>query len=188
MSEENTNVVSPGVYDGRVANYGMRATKKGGAPEPVIAFKVNVDGKERVVYWRGSLKEGKAREITIEALLTCGLSTKNLAALADGPQSGALDCEKELSLTVINEANEENGNLYAKVQYVNSAAGTLRNTISKQEAVQKLSIFKSLQADILNIAKKRGYKLDGAASAPKDNYQSFGNEAPPPHDAADIPF
>jgi len=180
MSEEN-NVVPADVYVGRVVNYGIKETKNGD-PEPVIVFQVPVNGKNRSIYWRGSLKEGKAREITIEALLVCGLSTKFLGEMADGPKSNALDTEKDIQLTVINETNDD-GKTYAKVQYVNEVGGMLRNILSRQEAVTKISTLKSLAADIADLAKKRNYSL--SKEKPKG---AAREETPPPPSGEDIPF
>lgn len=66
-------MINPGKYTAKIKDYGIGSTKAG-EPKAMILFTFkDQNGAEKELTWSGSLKEGRAREITIDALLTCGL-------------------------------------------------------------------------------------------------------------------
>ena len=107
-----------GRHQARVIDYGLTETKAGD-PQVRVKFKLVGDGSE--ITWFGSLKEGKASEITIDSLLVCGLHGTDLLILEGGSGSGALNEEKIVSIVV--EDEEYNGKTTTKVKWINSLDG-----------------------------------------------------------------
>ena len=157
---ENSNEIKPsaGYYAAKILNYGLTKTKAG-SPEPTIVFEVLEDGNPHRVFWRSSLKDGPAREITLKALAICGFKNlRGFAYLADGIQSGLLDMEKEVQITVEHETNTENGKRYAKVRWINESGGNkFKSAICVSEAAQLMSGM-GLEADFMRIAQQYGFK------------------------------
>lgn len=134
-------MIQPGIYAGKILNYGIQKTKKI-EPEPVIEFQVmDSQGVPGRVFWRSSLNNETGIDITLKALIACGLQrVEDLHALADGPKSGLLDQQKELRLTVVHETY--NGQTVPKVKWVNdpeeAAARAAEYMVDKQQASQML--------------------------------------------------
>ena len=113
-----TTEIKAGKYLGRILDYGIGVTKEGN-PQAVIlfAFSDAMDNRHEMT-WYGTLKEGRGREITIDALLVCGLRGNNLETLADGVQGHALDAGREVQLT-IEYQKDQNGREHPRVKWIN---------------------------------------------------------------------
>lgn len=112
-----------GYYTGKIVAYGMKETQKGDVA-PTVGFLVKTpDGKVQKLFWQGTLTSDKAADIALKALIVCGLQRyEDLDALADGPDSGVLDMEKDIDLTV--ELNvTDDGKSYPRVSWINEAGG-----------------------------------------------------------------
>jgi hypothetical protein len=111
-------LIQPGKYQGKIVDYRIQKTKKE-EPEPNIEFKVkDLQGNFSKIFWRGSLNNETGIEITLKALMACGLQNPDdIYKMADGVKSGVLDTDKILSVTVVHETY--NGNTKAIVKWVN---------------------------------------------------------------------
>jgi hypothetical protein len=121
-------MIQPGTYKGTILSNAISETQAG-LPQSTITFSVVSDGRPHTITWFGSFKEGKAREITIKSLITCGLKGNNPA--------GDVEIGKEVSLVIDNEV-DENGKSRTKVKWINPL-GAVRNVIPKSAALAKLS-------------------------------------------------
>lgn len=110
--------IPDGRHMAKVIDYGLSETKAGD-PQVRVRFKLDGDGSE--ITWFGSLKEGKAQEITVDALLVMGFTGSDLTALEGGSGSKVLNEEKSVSIVV--EAETYNGKTTSKVKWVNSIDG-----------------------------------------------------------------
>lgn len=118
----------------QITDYGI-ATTKTGNPQIMIKFNCE-DGKSRT--WYGSLKEGRAREITIDTLLRCGFKGDDVSVLAGGHTSGQLDHNVELELVIENEVGQD-GKTYERIRWVNLPGGSgFKNAMTQDDAVQVL--------------------------------------------------
>jgi hypothetical protein len=120
-------MVKPGTYKATIISHAISETKNG-APQAAVTFSVEADGKSQTMTWFGSFKEGKAQEITIKALLVCGLKGNNPA--------GPLDIGREVSIVVEDEKGED-GKVRSKIRWVN-AIGGVKNVIPQDMAQAKL--------------------------------------------------
>lgn len=110
-----------GTWMGKVTDYGIGETKSGD-PNVFIVFDVEMgDAGVKSMTWRGSLKEGKAREITFKALLAVGFKGSDPATLLDGPDSGAIDLGRVARLVC--EMDEYEGKPFCKISWVNNPEG-----------------------------------------------------------------
>jgi len=133
-------MLAAGVYDAVIANYAIRKTKAGD-PAPTIAFLVqDKEGRQHKVFWQSGLNSDKGREITLKALLVCGLENPaDLALMARGPESGVLNMQQPVSVTIEHEADQQDPTkIYPRVRWVNAigeqGSGEMRNTIEEDEA------------------------------------------------------
>lgn len=159
---DQTNEVkpAPGYYEARIANYGIKKTKAGD-PAPTIVFEVTVDGAKQRVFWQGSFKDGQARDITMKALAVCGfVNVRSFANLAEGINSGLLDMNKDLQITVEHEtAQDGSGKRFARVRWINEAGGgKFKDAMDLQEATVLMQGM-NLEADFMRIAQEGGYKV-----------------------------
>lgn len=125
-----------GTFTGRIVDCGIRETK-GGEIEPVIRFKWDdADGDSKEWNWRGSLKDGKAREFTLKTLIACGFTGDDLSVLCDG--SAALNTQKEFSLVIAMDTY--NGKTTPKINYINDPDAPSRevNQVDKETVKRKL--------------------------------------------------
>ena len=180
VDEKKTPSPAPGNHLGKIVNYGVKKTKSGD-PAPTIAFEVvGPDAAKHRVFWQGSFNGG-GRDIAVKALMICGFKDiRSLARLADGPTSRLLDMSKDIDLSIIHEDSQDGAKRYAKVNWINEVGGgKFKDAVESKEAA---SLFAGLglEADFFRIAQENGYKLGGAPVA--------RSEAPPPHEATDIPF
>lgn len=120
-------MVTPGTYKATILSHAISETK-GGHPQAAVTFSFDAGGKPTTMTWYGSFKEGKAQEITIKALLACGLKGNNPA--------GPLDIGKEVSIVIEDEKGED-GKTRSKIRWVN-ALGGVKNVIPQDLAQSKL--------------------------------------------------
>jgi hypothetical protein len=110
-----------GTFKGRVTDYGIGETK-GGEPKVVVSFEVEFPTGTANMKWDGHLNAGKAREITMKALVnTLGFRGRDIAELIDGPDSNAISTGREANLVIENEPYE--GKDFYKIKWVNSLGG-----------------------------------------------------------------
>lgn len=167
MSQDQEVLPAPGYYQAKILNYGITKTKAGD-PSPAIIFEVTlVDGSKHRVPWKGSLKDGPARNISLKALAVCGFSNVGaFSYLANGLESGLLDTNKEVQITVEHETGlqdpekpNEEPKRYARVRWVNeSGGGKFKHSLDVQETAVLLKGM-GLEADFMKIAKENGYKV-----------------------------
>lgn len=94
--------MKPGNYKAKIVDYAITETKAGLAQ---VSVRFEFDGTSQMA-WYGSLKEGRAQEITIEALRECGFSgetNEDFAKIGLGPKGGALDTAREIDITLDNQ-------------------------------------------------------------------------------------
>lgn len=120
-------MVKPGTYIGTILSHAVTETKAGD-PQASVTFSFDADSRPQNMTWFGSFKEGKAQEITIKALLTCGLKGNNPA--------GPLDIGKQVSLVIEDEKGQD-GKIRSKIRWVN-ALGGVKNVIAPDLAMSKL--------------------------------------------------
>ena len=137
-------------YQAKIINYGIGETK---AKElaVIINFKVKkTEGDYTDMMWQGSLKEGRAREITLDALLVCGLSDNNLERVAKGD---GLDKEKVVQVTI--EQEEYNGKMYDRIRWINEVGSGQKEMLAASDAILRLKGL-SLEANIMERKSKNG--------------------------------
>ncbi len=117
--------IQPGTYVAKVVSHAISETKAG---DPQAAVTFGFDG--HTMTWFGSFKAGKASEITIKALLVCGLKGNNPA--------GPLEIGKEVSIVVEEEIGQDQ-KARMKIRWVNALGGGIKNVIAQDLAKAKLS-------------------------------------------------
>lgn len=126
----------------RVIDYGIKLSSTNN-PMVTIRFACE-DGQKRS--WNGSLNEGKAREITLDALIRCGFTGSDVSELTGGAESGLLDHSKELDLTI--DAEEYNGKTFEKIKWINEVGGKgFKDAMKKEDAVKVFNGM-NLKADL----------------------------------------
>ena len=147
-------------YKARVVNYCI-VTSKAGDPMVAVVFRyTDTDNAQKDITWRGSLKNEKAQEITIDTLILLGFNGTELALLANGPVSNVLDTNKDVEIVVGEEDFE--GKTHTKVAYVNAVGGGgFKDKLDEAGAVQKLQGL-NLAATIMERRQKSGVKASSA--------------------------
>lgn len=158
-------MIEPGMYNAKILNYGVKQTKSGDAA-PTIKFAVG----SNPVFWQGSWKEGKPREISLEALITCGFkkeSVRDLYKFADGLDSGLLDISKEVNVTVEHETFD--GKTYPRVSWINQAgaAGKFKNAIDSG-TTKMLIKGMGIEADMMAMYQSIAEPVKAVAAASED--------------------
>ncbi len=156
----NEPKLNAGDHIGHVVNWGLSETN-GGNPQVYVAMDVGLT-------WFGYLNEGRAREITLEALVTMGFKGDDLADLVRNPVD-ALDKNKDLSLVV--EHRTYKGKTKAEIIWVNEIGGGIKNKLDEADALKALSNLK-VAGDLMKIRQEKGVKT----------------ESPAQETAGDIPF
>jgi hypothetical protein len=148
----------PGKYLARVVDCGLTKTKAGDAMV-LVRFKWDEENTERELNWNGSLKDGRGREITMEALKVYGLKTKDLSLLVDGAEN-VFDTVKPVMITVELEAGTD-GKDYAKIKWVNDPdrAGSFKNEITNKDEAKALLAKMNLGADLVDVVKPTKKKV-----------------------------
>lgn len=125
-----SELLKPGVYRGKIVDYGLKKTKGGGSMA-VIAIEID---EANTVYWQGAFSGG-ASEFTIKTLIDLGFNPNgSLLNIAKGPESNTLDINQNVKCEVIHEANAE-GKMYAKAKWINGGQG-IRDRVSYADAVK----------------------------------------------------
>jgi hypothetical protein len=154
-------MTNPGTYAAKVISHAISETKAGD-PQAAVTFSFN-DGGPKTMTWFGSFKEGKARDITIKALLACGLKGNNPA--------GPLEIGKEVSIVIEDEEGQD-GKTRSKIRWVN-ALGAVRNVIPQDMAKAKLS---DLEGAVM--AARQGANGGGNSDFGSFGSGSFDDEIP----------
>lgn len=122
-----------GQYEAKIVDYGAGETSKG-TPRIFVKFEV-VDGNPlggEKIFWHGYLSAGAINN-TLKALLVMGCTSPDLEPLKNGPESGLLDMDTPVSITV--EEEEYQGKITPKVKWVNALGGSkFRKDVTPQVA------------------------------------------------------
>jgi hypothetical protein len=164
--------IKAGTYEAKVNDFGLTETKKGD-PMAMIRFQYqDSEGDQHFITWYGTFVHEKAQEISCETLALCGYTSNNIADLAKGAQSGVLNQNKVVSITIAGE--EWEGKVRMKVKYVNPVGGAgFRSQLTHADAVQKF----------------KGVNIGAAMSAAKKKHtKEIVNHAPQFNSEEPIPF
>lgn len=167
-------LLKPGIYRGKIVNYGMRSVANGTAV-PVITFAITTDVMTELT-WLGSFSD-KARDITFKALITCGFRHPSPNALAQGPKSGLLDTAKEYSITV--EQQTYNGHTTNRVKWINEG---IRHQVD-QATVEVMNAGLNLHGSFLAMLGQHGIEPNHKPVVAAPPEHSHRND-----DDIDIPF
>lgn len=160
--------INPGRYYARVSDYGFVASQAGD-PLAFIVFAFKDGEILHHLTWRGSFKEGKAREITLKALALCSnkiqrgnelvpsIVLSGLDPLADGKASKMLDMEGEVSIDVELETNPKDGKVYPRIRWVNPAGGTHQRLMLRNDVSIKLAGM-NIKADLIKLGQETAIK------------------------------
>lgn len=107
----STELRSPEYLKAKAVKVGVSETKTG---KPQVAVDL-VDEKGLTRTWFGSLNEGRAREITIEALKVLNFS----GTLTDLVNGRGIDFDKEVQITVDDRWNEDKTKSYRGITWIN---------------------------------------------------------------------
>lgn len=147
MTTENNaaNSTIEGVFTAKIINYGVSLTKNN-EPQVVVNFRVNeTTTKTKDMIWFGTLKEGRGKEITIDALIAMGFTDNNLDRVAGGE---GLNKEKEVQVTIEAEADDK-GKMVSRIKWVNAVGGGYMNKLlTKEDAIKRLRTM-NLEASIM---------------------------------------
>ncbi len=144
-------MIKAGTYEGTILSHAISQTKAGD-PQAVIKFAIDVNGLPTPVTWFGSFKVGKAQEITIKTLITCGLKGNN--------PGGDLEIGKKVKLVL--EEVIRDGKTSVQVRWVNPL-GEIRNVMPNDLAKSKLS---ALEGAVMLARNKAGVKHHDEDSIP----------------------
>lgn len=152
-----------GRHSAKITDYSVSESQAG---DPMLQvrfkFKGNDDGSDCEWNWYGSFKEGKAREITLKALVVMGFVGDEFEKLCDGPVSNCLDMNKEVSIETGNE--EYNGKTSYRINWVNEpGGGAMRDAMDKGKAKIKFGGM-NLKAEMMSI--RQGAPKPVATAAP----------------------
>lgn len=130
--------IEAGKESAKIAEYGIILTKSGD-PQIAVQFSFKQSGEDKTLVWFGTLKEGKGREITINALKTMGLDTskRKIAEVAKGLAGGALNTEETYTVTI--EMNEYQGQVKPQIRWINKPGGNIfEDAIDYGQAISML--------------------------------------------------
>lgn len=142
-----------GKQTARIIDYGILENRSANAS---VFIKFEFASKETLT-WFGSLKEGKAAEITINTLLECGFDGDDLNVLAEGIACSALITDEDIDVDVREEADTD-GRIRRKIKYVGSQKEIPR--ITKEKARTLISANISMQLREIKKSKKPKEKKD----------------------------
>ena len=134
------NKIEPGKYEARIVNYGIGQTKAGDPQVMVLLEYLDKDGQSHEITWYGHVKSPEAANITAKALLCCGMRGNEIGDLADGVESGVLDTETPVKITVELEPKQDGNGTYARVKWINRLGGqAFQGRLTKSDAKLKLA-------------------------------------------------
>ena len=164
-----------GRHQAKITDYGMKETNAG---DPQIFISLKGMEKGDLITWFGSLKEGKAREITLKTLITCGFTGNSVANIAQGVSANCLDTKKELSIVV--SENEYQGKKSMRVDWINEPSAGIQNRLTQVEAIQKTQGY-NLEGALIQLRREmQGTATQSAPEVSTGQQQQFA--------ADDIPF
>lgn len=171
-----------GRYKAKIENYTIARTKKG---DPMVQIVFNVEdheGANHSVWWTGTLAHEKALPITLDALCICGYvgtSIKDFEKIRDGVTSGALDCERELLVTIDIE-NDLEGKPRNRVKWINLPGAQKFKNIMEASDLRVSLAGLNIEGALAAIRSEKGYvaeyKMAPVVAAPTQQ------------DLDDIPF
>jgi hypothetical protein len=124
-----TKTIPVGKYTAKIESWSV-APPAGDPPLPAIVVTFMTDLGP--VNWRGNLKEGRVREITIKTLVSMGFRGTNLREFAN-PDGDTLDRNLMFEIT-IEHYDGKRGGKFATVRYVNPVGGNKYAGVPVQEA------------------------------------------------------
>ena len=148
MTENNDGKIQAGRHLAHPQTWGVRETAKGD-PQIYVQFDLGLT-------WYGSLKEGRAREITLESLVTCGFMGDDLSELVSN--ENALNKKKDVSLVVEYEA-DQNGEPKPRIKWVNEVGGGMKGKMDATDAIKALKMMK-VKGDLAHIRKEKGVSAE----------------------------
>ena len=153
-------IIKPGKYTAKIVDYGIGETKAGN-PQAAVVFEFKDDQERKwSLSWFGHFTE-KTIEKTLDALLVCGLHGNDVGAIASGPEGGALDMSRDVSITVEHETDDK-GKTRAKVRWVNRVGGNSFKRMEQSQAVAKLG---NLKGAVLARRQETGIQDDAEPGA-----------------------
>jgi hypothetical protein len=166
---ENRKIIKAAKYVARIEGWEIVPPyAPGELPSVQIAFAIRDEhGEPASVRWRGSLKEGKARAITLKSLLVCGFRGTDLQSLVADPE--ALDRNRELEVET-EIRTSKTGTAYTNVKWINRLGGGKYAGLSVQQAKAALGGL-DLRGEFLAAADELGVALDAkkpVAATPTD--------------------
>jgi hypothetical protein len=136
-------------YEAHLKDYAIKISQYGD-PYVNACFSIKVDNGTQDVWWNGSFREGKAREITLESLMVLGLSSPNmLGKLSLGARGGALDTNKTVYLKIDSEVY--NDKTQYKVRFINESQ--IKSGMDQNDFAS-WAFEAGLQADFMAVATK----------------------------------
>lgn len=100
----------------KILEYGVSTTRAG---DPKISIQFEVEGETKPLYWTGTMKEGKAKEIAIKTLVeVCEFQGDSLEQLNQGIAGGALNHLKEYDVAV-EEQTMPDGKVVRRIAWIN---------------------------------------------------------------------
>lgn len=149
-------MINPGKYTGRVKDYALGVTQKGDPKVMIIFTFKDEHGSQQELTWTGFLSE-KAKNITIDTLLNCGMKGEDIGALVAGVECGVLDTSIDVTLVIENE--EYQGKTFPRIKWVNRPGGAAFKDKLTSADVKKMPGL-NLKADVLARRKETGLNED----------------------------
>lgn len=169
--------IEAGNYQAKIVDYGIGATKSGD-PQVMVLFEFSdAEGQRHELTWFGTLKEGKGQEITLKALLTCGMVGNEVENLAEGVLSNVLDVDTPVQIVVEREAGRDQSGsptaqTYPRIKWINRLGGTaFANKLTKHDAKFKMSAL-NLKAAVMDMRQKTGVKDAPRVAQPAQTHKS----------------
>lgn len=123
--------LEPGTYKAKLIDYGISETKKG---DPSILLKFITETGDEISHFL--YLTPKAQPYTTKNLMVFGYKGQALERIADGPDGGLLDTDKDIELVLENE--DYNDKTYLRVKWINEIGGGGFKKLAKAEATTKL--------------------------------------------------
>jgi len=164
MSEEkNDGKLRAGRHVAHVESWGVRETKSGGH-QVFVKFDLGP-------MWFGSLNEGRAREITLEALVTMGFRGDDLSSLVK--DDACLDKYKTVAIVVSYKTVDGKDEPQLNVDWVNEVdGGSVKGSLDEKSAIVALSGLK-VKGDLAHIRKEKGIDANSSVNKGKNDEPPF---------------
>lgn len=128
--------IQPGKYLAKVVDYWVDKTQAN-VPRINIKLKLSVDQNQNILQWHGSLATEKSTAIVYKTLEICGLKSRSLiGTIANGPESNALDLNREVEVDVVHEnktSREGKPYVWVSIAWINNAGGSKANAMAADE-------------------------------------------------------